>query len=337
MAAISILMPTYNGMRYLPQAIDSVLEQSFADWELVISDDRSTDGTRDYLATLADPRISVTLQTSNRGIFGNLNFLGRQAGAPFTQLLCQDDVFSSPQSLATLMKHWEDVSPEVGVLRLNWGADSWRCRLRRYGMHVIPQRIGPQFSELLLFVFGNIPGNVSNVSWRTPLFAQVGGFREDLPFAGDFEFFVRVLRRTTMALSVDRIITERDHPERASRTLNRKGELAEQHRTIISPLYERLASAGLPHELLRLHATLNYDTLQRDCGVKLLLQRRGGLHFLNQIDLTADRAVYAGGAAYRWAAWLLSIGGRLFRDSVARRVLRAAKHSPVLSWSELKV
>ena len=328
MAAISIVMPTYNGMRYLPQAIGSVQQQSFADWELVIGDDGSTDGTRDFLATLSDPRIRVHLHPSNGGIFGNLNFLCRRATAPFTQVLCQDDAFSSPQTLVQLMRCWQRVGRDVGVLRFNWGADIGRCRLRRYGMHAIPQKVDPQLSDLLFFVFGNFAGNTSNVSWRTSLFKQLGGFREDLPFAGDFEFWVRAGRQTTMALSADLLIAERDHPERASRTLNRKGELAEQLRTIVSPVFERLAAAGLPDDLLRLHATLNYDTLQRDYGVKLLLQRRGGLHFLSQIDQTADRAIYAGGPAYRWAAWLLSIGGRRFRDLVARQVLRAARHSP---------
>ena len=337
MAAVSIVMPLYNGMKYLPETIDSVLRQSFADWELLISDNGSTDGGRDFLATLSDPRIRVHLQRSNLGILGNLNFVCARAIAPFTQVLCHDDRFSSHEALATLMQHWERVGREVGVLRFNWGADIGRCRLRRYGMHVIPQKVDPQSSDLLFFVFGNFAGNTSNVSWRTSLFKQLGGFREDLPLAGDFEFWVRAGRQTTMALSADLLIAERDHPERASRTTNRKGELAEQLRTIVSPLFELLAAAGLPDELLRLHATLNYDTLQRDYGVKLLLQRRGGLHFLSQIDQTADRAIYAGGPAYRWAAWLLSIGGRRFRDLVARQLIRAAKSSPALSCLELKV
>jgi len=65
MARITVLMPVYNGMPYIPQAVESVLSQSETDWELIISDNGSTDGTRDYLRTLTDPRIRVHYQDSN--------------------------------------------------------------------------------------------------------------------------------------------------------------------------------------------------------------------------------------------------------------------------------
>ena len=75
MPRISVLMPVYNGMPYIPDAVESVLAQDEQDWELVISDNGSTDSTRDYLRSLQDPRIRVHLQQANLGIFGNLNFL----------------------------------------------------------------------------------------------------------------------------------------------------------------------------------------------------------------------------------------------------------------------
>src|SRR4029079_16931845 len=53
----SILLPTRNGIRYLPHAIDSVLSQSFQDFELIVSDNHSGDGTAEYLTKLSDPRL----------------------------------------------------------------------------------------------------------------------------------------------------------------------------------------------------------------------------------------------------------------------------------------
>jgi len=62
MPRISVLMPVYNGMPYIPEAVESVLAQDEQDWELLISDDGSTDGTRDYLDTVRDSRIKVIHQ-----------------------------------------------------------------------------------------------------------------------------------------------------------------------------------------------------------------------------------------------------------------------------------
>jgi glycosyltransferase involved in cell wall biosynthesis len=82
---VTILMAVYNGMPYLTEAIDSVLNQTLKDWELLIIDDGSKDDSAAYLDSLTDPRIRVVHQ-ANRGLAGALNrglelceteFLGR--------------------------------------------------------------------------------------------------------------------------------------------------------------------------------------------------------------------------------------------------------------------
>ena len=73
--AISILTPVWNGLPYIKECVESVFSQEFQDWELIISDNGSTDGTRDYLDTLTDKRVQIFKQDKNLGIDGNLNFL----------------------------------------------------------------------------------------------------------------------------------------------------------------------------------------------------------------------------------------------------------------------
>jgi glycosyltransferase involved in cell wall biosynthesis len=55
----SILIPTYNGINYLPSCVSSIISQDYTDYELIISDDHSTDGTKDYLNTINHPNITV--------------------------------------------------------------------------------------------------------------------------------------------------------------------------------------------------------------------------------------------------------------------------------------
>ncbi len=120
---LSIVMPTYNGMKFVQQAIGSVLSQSYQDWELIISDDGSKDGTREYLSTIRDPRVDVHLQQKNLGIFGNLNFLFGLAGNEITQILCQDDYFVDSGALNRLVERWSQLPNEVAFLRANQSLD----------------------------------------------------------------------------------------------------------------------------------------------------------------------------------------------------------------------
>src|SRR5438034_4532366 len=72
MTRISVLMPVYNGLPYLRQAVESVRGQTCRDWQLVVVDDGSGDGSADYLAGLRDERI-VVLRQANRGLASALN------------------------------------------------------------------------------------------------------------------------------------------------------------------------------------------------------------------------------------------------------------------------
>ena len=61
------MLTTYNRAALLPRAIASVLSQADADFELIVVDDASTDGTADYLATLTDPRVRTITAATNLG------------------------------------------------------------------------------------------------------------------------------------------------------------------------------------------------------------------------------------------------------------------------------
>ena len=86
---VSVVMPTYNGREHINCAVRSVLEQQGADWEMIVSDDGSTDGTREYLEAIADPRVRLFFQSERLGIFGNLNFCIARASAPIPRKACE--------------------------------------------------------------------------------------------------------------------------------------------------------------------------------------------------------------------------------------------------------
>jgi glycosyltransferase involved in cell wall biosynthesis len=91
--AISIGLPVYNGARYLPRAIESLLSQTFRDVELIISDNASTDDTKQICSAFQrqDPRIRYFRQPVNIGAPRNWNFVVMQARAPFFKWASAND------------------------------------------------------------------------------------------------------------------------------------------------------------------------------------------------------------------------------------------------------
>ncbi|MGC3946011.1 MAG: glycosyltransferase [Chryseolinea sp.] len=101
---ISVVMCTYNGLPYLVEAVDAILGQSYSNIELVISDDCSTDGTREWLTSKSavDQRIRLFLQPKNLGYVPNKNFAHSQARGQYITQMDQDDL-SAPDRIEVMM------------------------------------------------------------------------------------------------------------------------------------------------------------------------------------------------------------------------------------------
>lgn len=96
---VSVLMPAYNAAAYLAAAVESLLGQSFGDFELIVVDDGSTDATDEVLAGIRDPRVVVHRQPENRGLVAALNLALVMARGRYIARQDADDL-SLPQRLA---------------------------------------------------------------------------------------------------------------------------------------------------------------------------------------------------------------------------------------------
>ncbi len=105
-------IPVYNGMPFLPEAIDSILSQSFDDYDLLVINDGSTDGSWEYLKSVRDRRLRLISQV-NQGLTATLNRMLEEARAPWLVRLDADDV-ASPNRLRLLAEHIK-LRPESGM------------------------------------------------------------------------------------------------------------------------------------------------------------------------------------------------------------------------------
>ena len=95
---VSIIMPTYNCGRFIKEAIDSVLSQSYTNWELIIVDDCSTDDTKAFVSTYTDKRIRYMRNEQNMGAALTRNRALKEANGKYIAFLDSDDTWS-PEKL----------------------------------------------------------------------------------------------------------------------------------------------------------------------------------------------------------------------------------------------
>src|SRR5258708_7796462 len=111
---ITVCLPVYNGARYLASAIESVFQQSFGDFELLISDDGSTDASPEIISRYAnqDQRIVCWTNADRLGLFGNYNECLRKARGKYIKPFAQDDLLDrhALRRMSSLLEARPDVA-----------------------------------------------------------------------------------------------------------------------------------------------------------------------------------------------------------------------------------
>jgi hypothetical protein len=222
-------------------------------------------------------------------------------------------------ALERILAIWADLPSEVAFLRCNHGRDGSNG-LVRLQQKVLPRIIEPQDSDWYFFIFGCIPGNLSNMSVRTPIIASMGWYRTDLPFAGDFEFWSRTGRVMSWALSRLHVVQVRRHLEQASITLNKNGELLPQLILILRDLFRRLQAQGYRAFDLRLAATSVYLVPHLDGALKEVCIGTGSgyLKMVNRLFVGTECFL---GMTSSWLIYAVTGGGRMFAPTMVRGVL----------------
>lgn len=179
-------MPTYNSAAHLPAAIDSILNQTFSNWELLIVDDGSTDETAMVLARYTDPRIRVETLPVNRGRSAARNAALAQATGRYIAICDSDDVFAQTrfeQQVAFLDAH-PDVAVVSGYIR---AFSSTSTALMQFPID--RESIRRRFER------GKMGAAHGASMVRIECFERLGVYCEDLSFAEDFELFRRFSRQ----------------------------------------------------------------------------------------------------------------------------------------------
>lgn len=184
MPQVSIVLPTHNRAQYLSTAIESCLNQSVQDIELIVVDDGSTDATAHILAGIADPRVLVLRHATNLGVSAALNTgLARASGEYLTST--SDDNLYAPTALEEML-HCLSSSPELDFVYTDYYV------IDDYGIVGRVVEVRPPES----LIFQNYVGPC--FLYRRAVYEAVGGFDANFALAEDYDYWLRIWKQFSM-------------------------------------------------------------------------------------------------------------------------------------------
>jgi glycosyltransferase involved in cell wall biosynthesis len=196
---VSVIIPTYNRGWIIKEAINSVLDQDFSDFELIVVDDGSDDDTREVLGTYAN---SITvLHQSNRGVSAARNRGIADASGRLIAFLDSDDLWL-PGKLKTQVKFFEENADAM----INQTQEIWI----RNGIRVNPKKRHHKFSGMIFErSLALCLVSPSAVMIKKSLFEAVGVFDENLPACEDYDLWLRISCRYPVHLNDFPLIIKR--------------------------------------------------------------------------------------------------------------------------------
>lgn len=209
-------MPIYNSAPYLAEAIESVLAQTFADFELLIWDDGSTDGTAEIAAAYAarDPRIVFHVHASNVGMVRNWNLCMEQARGKYLKFLFGDDLLSR-DALARMARELDE-DPAVSLVASGRTVIDAASRPLETLVHFPPGRFrGTEAIRRCIDEQVNLIGEPSAVMFRKAQAER--GFDPELKQVVDLEMWYHLLEKGRLAYIAEPLCCFRKHQGQQTR------------------------------------------------------------------------------------------------------------------------
>jgi glycosyltransferase involved in cell wall biosynthesis len=211
-------MPVLNGERFIGEAIESIVAQTYPHYELIVIDDGSTDSTAERVAAFRGKlELQYVRHSERRGIAPSMNDGVRHATGDLIAFLDHDDAWF-PEFLRTQVTHLEE-HPEVGMVHSDFQTIDVDGNVMEESVAAARQRKRPSgwvFRELFLdsFIVGN------SVLIRKECFARLGMFDESLRW-GDYHMWMRIARHYRVDY-VNKVLTKyRQHPTQSTRSTAR--------------------------------------------------------------------------------------------------------------------
>ncbi|BAT54331.1 putative glycosyl transferase [Nostoc sp. NIES-3756] len=236
MPKVSVVIPAYNAMKYLPATVESVLQQTFSDIEVLIINDGSTDNIIEWTAQITDPRVRVISQ-ENKGLSGARNTGITNSCGEYIAFIDADDLWL-PTKLEKQVKCLDD-SPQAGLV-YTWTA--WTDESGKPTGVIVASNVEGYVWEQM--VVNDKISNGSSAMVRRICFDQVGLFDTELTSSEDRDMWIRLAAHYHFAVVKEPLTLYRRHSQSMSKN---RPKMLKNIRRVFEKTF-----ASVPTELLYL-------------------------------------------------------------------------------------
>ncbi|MBI5471069.1 MAG: glycosyltransferase [Ignavibacteriae bacterium] len=205
MPTVSVVFPVYNGERYVREAIESILRQTFADFELIVVDDGSNDATPAIIKSFTDSRIRVLTNPRNVGIIATLNRAIRDAEGEFVCRMDADDI-AAPERLQVQMEFLR-LHPNVAMVGSNV------VIIDESGVTIATEELPQSNAEIRSAMFVHNPFAHGSVMLRRDVLNAVGAYDNRFLHNEDYDLWLRIASQFEVANISLPLLKRRVHPE----------------------------------------------------------------------------------------------------------------------------
>jgi glycosyltransferase involved in cell wall biosynthesis len=207
---VSVIMPVYNGARYVRNAVDSILNQTYENFEMIVVDDASEDGTNEILSSYRDERLRLFCNNNNLGLAKSLNHAIKVSRGEYIARQDADDI-SHIQRLEGQVSFLDNNS-EIAVLgtTTQWIDENGQTLLV-WQQPTENKRIQQTLLTYCCLIHGS-------VMYRAQIVRDMGGYNENMRTGQDYDLWLRVSETHDIACLPEVLYMYRRHAEMASIT-----------------------------------------------------------------------------------------------------------------------
>lgn len=197
-AEVSICIPVYNAENYIKETVQSILKQTFENFELIIFDNNSTDNTVNIIKTFKDKRIKLYQNDTNLGMVKNWNECLKKITGKYIHFVCSDDILYQDciKEKIDLIKQHSDVVMVVSNTDII-NSDGKKIFTRKFCKKT--KILSGETIAKKSFRTRNLFGEPSNVLFKNLKKENIGDFNEKLSYTPDWEYWLRLTKYGNVA------------------------------------------------------------------------------------------------------------------------------------------
>lgn len=302
---ISVVLPVYNGEKYLQESLESVLGQTFEGFELIIWNDGSTDSSQKMIDSIRDSRLKKFRSISNQGIFKTLNLAIKKSNCNLIKLWTQDDIMK-PECLEKELEFHKNHS-EIGMSYTSTDfIDENGDVLIPAKQDETPEVISKELAAQLMFYYGTLTNNISTVMLKREVIDNIGLFNENLKVSGDYEMWTRISGKYTLGFIKEPLVFVRMRNEQYGRHSGSGFLVLKETKAVVEALKNRLPKqireySDVYHRWGNKRLYFHYMLCQfLSCNFNL------GIKTFKELRSQDNLLILFG-------IWLISLNGRLFK------------------------